>query len=333
MRNKRILGLLAAVLALCLLSGCGLKKQTLYTQTYLDLFDTVITLKGSADSREAFLTQAEAVYKTLLRYHQLFDIYREYEGIANLKTVNDAAGSGPVQVDPAIIQLLMDCRTYEQITGGRVNAAMGSVLELWHSGREAGQLPDPEALAKAGDHASFDSVVIDPEASTVYLTDPESSLDVGAIAKGWAAQRAAEQAPEGWLLSVGGNVCLTGPKASGEPWIIGIQDPDSDGYLHTLRLTSGSAVTSGDYQRTFTVEGKSYHHIIDPDTRMPGELWRSVTVIAEDSALADALSTALFLLPLEEGQALAQSRGVQAFWLASDGTEYMTPGFSEFLED
>ena len=333
MGDKRILRLLAVLLALCLLPGCNLRKPPSYTQTYLDLFDTVTTVKGYADSPEAFQAQAEEVYGTLLRYHQLFDIYHSYEEIPNLKTVNDAAGIGPVKVDPDIIRLLLDCKAYFLLTGGRVNAAMGSVLRLWHNGREEGQLPDPEVLSKAAEHTAFDAVIINEKASTVYITDPELSLDVGAIAKGWAAQRAAEQAPEGWLISVGGNVCLTGPKPSGDPWRIGIQDPDGGGYLHTLRLSSGSAVTSGDYQRTFTVGGKSYHHIIDPDTRMPSELWRSVTVIAEDSALADALSTALFLLPQKEGQTLAEAWGAEVFWLAHDGAEYMTPGFPELLAD
>ena len=90
-------------------------------------------------------------------------------------------------------------------------------------------------------------------------------------------------------------------------------------------------VTSGDYQRTYWVEGKQYHHIIDPDTQMPSTDWRSVSVVCEDSGLADALSTALFLLPLEEGKTLAAQCGVEVLWVNADQQEYSTPGFGALI--
>ena len=158
------------------------------------------------------------------------------------------------------------------------------------------------------------------------------SLDVGAIAKGWATQKASEHAPAGMLISVGGNVCATGPKtAEGDPWVIGIQDPDGGDSIHTIYVTGGAVVTSGDYQRVYYVDGKPYHHIIDPNTRMPAAYWRSVTVVCGDSGLADALSTALFLLPLEDGQALAEQCGAEVLWIDGDGAESMTPGFRDML--
>ena len=334
----------AAVLALCcLLGGCTVRQSDparQYNATFLNLFDTVTTIVGRAESETEFKETAQKIHDELLIYHQLFDIYKDYEGVNNLKTINDQAGTAPVTVDPAVIALLRDCKSYYALTDGRVNVAMGSVLQLWHEARNDGvrdpanaQLPDWEALEAAAEHMSFDAVVIDEAASTVYITDPETRLDVGAIAKGWAVQRVAEAAPEGLLISVGGNVCATGPKkADGTPWVIGIQDPDdSDTNLHTLNVTGGAVVTSGDYQRTFTVEGKQYHHIIDPQTLMPSSHWRSVTILCADSGLADALSTALFLLPLEEGRALAESCGAEAFWVDGAGEEYLTSGFEKIL--
>jgi len=135
------------------------------------------------------------------------------------------------------------------------------------------------------------------------------------------------------LISVGGNVCATGPKdANGTPWVIGIQDPDNgSGRLHTLEVTGGSVVTSGDYQRNFAVDGEFYHHIIDPVTLFPSKYWRSVTVVCEDSGLADALSTALFLLPQEEGQRLLNESGAMAMWMDRDGTLFYSPGFEEMI--
>ncbi|MBR4972267.1 MAG: FAD:protein FMN transferase [Oscillospiraceae bacterium] len=332
-----------ATLALCLLlCSCATvqndsSKQ--YTATFLTLFDTVTSVVGFAESEAAFQEKAQKIHDDLLFYHQLFDIYEEYPGVTNLKTVNDQAGIAPVQVDRVIIDLLLDCKHYYTLTGGKVNVAMGSVLQLWHEAREDGirdpmnaYLPDQTALEQAAQHTDLDRIVIDEEKSTVYITDPQMRLDVGAVAKGWAAQRVAEAAPTGMLISVGGNVCATGPKkADGTPWIIGVQNPNGNDNLHTIYLQQGAVVTSGDYQRAYTVNGTKYHHIIDPNTRMPATLWRSVSVVCADSGLADALSTALFLLPLEEGKALAQRCNAEILWINAAGEEFMTDGFREMI--
>ena len=333
---KRLLALL-----LCLtLCGCGIQaEQKQYSATFLTVFDTVTTILGRDTSEAAFTEKAQAVHDDLLYYHRLFDIYNEYEGLNNLKTVNDHPGEA-IAVDRAVIDLLLDCKEYYTLTLGRVNAAMGSVLYLWHEAREDGlndianaYLPDSEALSEAARHTSWDSVLIDEEACTVTITDPTLRLDVGAVAKGWSVQRAAEKAPGGLLISVGGNVCATGPKdSSGTPWVVGVQDPDGgENYLHTLYLTKGSMVTSGDYQRAYLVDGELYHHIIDPDTLYPGRLWRAVTVVCPDSGLADALSTALFLLPRSEGQKLLDKCGSTAMWVDAEGNMYYSDGFEDLI--
>ena len=334
-------GICLMLCAVLLLTGCSAfrSEPTVYEASFLSMFDTVTTLKGSAESEAAFLEQAQNVHDELYRYHQLFDIYNAYEDVNNLKTVNDMAGIAPVTVDAAIMDLLKDCRSYYELTGGKVNVAMGSVLKLWHEAREAGladpahaKLPEWTALEQAAEKISFDEIILDEVNSTVYISNPQVQLDVGAVAKGWATQRVAENAPTGLLISVGGNVCATGPKtAAGDPWIVGIQDPDGGENLHTIYVTGGAVVTSGDYQRVYYVDGQPYHHIIDPATRMPGAYWRSVTVVCADSGLADALSTALFLLPLEDGQALAEKCGAQVLWVNAAGDEFMTPGFGDMI--
>ena len=336
---KRLCALVLTLsMLLCGCTGAG-EEQKQYSATFLTVFDTVTTILGRDSSEAAFTEKAQAVHDELLRYHQLFDIYNEYEGLNNLKTVNDHPGEA-VSVDRAIVDMLLDCKAYYELTGGRVNAAMGSVLRLWHEAREDGlndfanaYLPDGEALAQAAEHADWDDVLIDEEKLTVTIADPGLRLDVGAIAKGWSVQRAAETAPEGLLISVGGNVCATGPKDStGTPWVVGVQDPDGgENYLHTLYLTKGSMVTSGDYQRAYMVDGELYHHIIDPDTLYPGSLWRAVTVVCPDSGLADALSTALFLLPLEEGQKLLDACESYAMWVDAEGNMFYSTGFEELI--
>lgn len=326
-----------------LLTGCAqpvAPSQKQFTATFLTLFDTVTNITGFAPSEEIFQEKVQPIHDELLVYHQLFDIYHDYEGINNLKTVNDNAGKAPVVVDQKIIDLLKDCKAYYELTDGLVNVAMGSVLGLWHEARNDSfndpahaYLPDADALQQAAEHTDLSCLVIDEEASTVFLSDPKVRLDVGAVAKGWAVRQVGLTAPENLLISVGGNICATGPKdANGTPWVVGIQDPDDgNGHLHTLKVTGGSVVTSGDYQRNFVVDGELYHHIIDPQTLYPSAYWRSVTIVCADSGLADALSTALFLLPRAEGQALLDACDAKAMWMDRDGNKWYSPGFEEMI--
>lgn len=339
---RRLLsGVLCLLLLLSIMTGCSAGPEQ-HTVTYLDLFDTVTTVVSQAESREAFDILTSEIHDSLLEYHRLFDIYNDYPQLQNLKTVNDKAGQEPVPVDGRIIALLLDCRDYYEITGGKVDVTMGSVLQLWHEARSAAiddtenaRLPEPRALEAAAAHRGWEYVQIDPAASTVYITDPQVRLDVGAVAKGWAVQQVAQTLPAGILISLGGNVVATGPKDEvGTPWVVGIQDPEAgDRLLHTLCLTGGSAVTSGDYQRGYQVDGKWYHHIIDPNTLYPSEYWRSVTILCQDSALADALSTALFLLPQAEGQVLLDRCGAEAMWVDEKGQLYYSPGFAAYVQD
>lgn len=333
---KRFAALLLAVL---LLGGCTPKEpqQSRYQATFLELFDTVTTIVGYAPSEEAFRETSEAIRHALASYHQLFDIYNTYPGVVNLKTLNETAATAPVKVDKKIMELLAFCREVYNATSGKVNIAMGSVLQLWHEAREDGiadpanaKLPEEAALEEAARHTDLSQLILDEEAGTVFYADPEMSLDVGAIAKGYALEQVCKTAPEGLLISVGGNVRATGAKPDGGSWVVGIQNPTGeDGYLHTVEVQDISVVTSGDYQRYYTVDGVSYHHIIDPETLYPGRLWRAVTVLCPDSGLADGLSTALFLLPQAEGQALLDKFGCEALWVDSDNNLYYSPGFRD----
>ena len=170
---KRFLALLLSLL----LTGCSVQDeptQKQYTATFLTLFDTVTTIVGRADSEEDFRETSQAVHDALLEDHQLFDIYNAYDGINNLKTVNDNAGIQPVRVDSRIIALLKDCKTYYEATGGKVNPAMGSVLKLWHEARNDGihdpqkaYLPDGEKLKEAAAHTDLNSVDQKEAESTV----------------------------------------------------------------------------------------------------------------------------------------------------------------------
>lgn len=350
-KTKKWRMLLAGLLlaAGSLLTGCTEKLHPLqeYDVQYFDYFDTITSFTVYAESEEQFQEYAETFRSELENYHKLFDIYNSYEGVNNIKTINDNAGIIPVKVDEEIINLLEFAKDQYEATDGRMNVAMGSVLSIWHDYREhadntpaAARVPDMAELEKAADHTDMDQVVIDEQAMTVYLEDALLRLDVGAVAKGYSTWRISEklreQGVKSALLSVGGNVQCIGAKGDGKPWRVGIQNPDissPQSYLHVVGMQDLALVTSGTYQRFYEVDGVRYHHIINPDTLMPWREYDSVTILCADGGAADALSTAVFNMPIEQGMALIEGlEGTEALWIYPDGREEMSSGFEKYLD-
>ena len=191
---------------------------------------------------------------------------------------------------------------------------------------------DDAELLEAAKHIGINSLELNKEALSVYINDENVSLDVGAIAKGFAVEKAAKALEdagyESVLISAGGNVRAVGTKPSGEKWKVAIADPNGgNSYPAVCEIANASVVTSGSYQRFYTANGKNYHHIIDPETLFPSEYFVSVSVCVKDSGLADVLSTALFLMSEDEGRVLCESVGAQALWIYSDGKMSATTGF------
>ena len=343
-------------LAICLamillmLTSCGIfdtggakdGKIEPQVRTYFTYFDTVSSVYSYAEDTESeFKSNCSAVSSLLEEYHKLFDIYYAHAGVSNLYTVNKNAGVAPVKVDERLIDFLLYAKEMYALTDGRVNIAMGAVLKLWHDCREdaedapeAARLPDGDALREAAAHTDINKLIIDKAAGTVYLSDPKMRLDVGAIGKGYATEMAAQllidRGVSGYVLNIGGNLRLIGEHPNGTGWSIGVTNPDKNAEDFAARVTISdtSCVTSGDYERYYTVEGVDYHHIIDPDTLFPAKYFSSVTIITENGGLADTLSTALFLMTYEEGLALIDSldEQVEVIWIATDGTLYHTEG-------
>ena len=318
--------------------------KTLYSASFIQFFDTVTVIKGYEKSKEEFSKVSQELYALIEKYHKLFDIYYEYSGINNLCTVNKSSGNA-VKVDVEIIDFLEYAKELCLRSEGKVNIAMGSVLSIWHTYREEGirdpenaKLPKQDELEAANEHVDINDIVIDRESMSVTLPDPDMKLDVGAIAKGYTAELCAkyleEQGKEGYVISLGGNIRTVGEKPQGEAWKLGIEDPASETDEYLLRLSLGggySLVTSGNYQRYYTVEGKRYHHIIDPETLYPSDSYILVSIVSRDSGQADALSTALFNMSVEEGKALlSEFEGAEAVWYLSDGSVICSEGIADF---
>lgn len=333
---------LIVALSTLLLSSCiGEEEPETQAESYYDFFDTVsVVISYKGDKKEEFSANCDAVASLLEEYHRLFDIYYEYEGINNLKTVNKNAGIAPVEVDGKLIDFLIYCKELYNLTDGKTNVAMGAVLKLWHDEREIGfdfpedaKLPDTDKLKDASAHTDINSLIIDKAAATVYIADPKMQLDVGAIGKGYAVERAAEllisRGVTSYVINVGGNIRAIGEKVNGNGWITGITNPDKaseEAFVARVEIKNTSLVTSGDYERYYLVDGVPYHHIIDPETLMPAAYFSSVSVFTEDSGLADALSTALFCMSYEDGLKLAAELNIDVIWVYSDGKILMTDG-------
>jgi thiamine biosynthesis lipoprotein len=347
------------LLALLLLSACAaqgeIKEETSVPQAvepvgkvYYAYFDTVSYVYDYAgDSAERFEDRSAEVSHILEEYHQLFDIYHEYSGVVNLCTLNKNAGGEALEVDPKLVEFLVYAKDMYTLTDGEMNVMLGAVLRLWHECRENASedpanaaIPEEEALREAYTHTGIDLLEIDTERNTVRIADPDASIDVGALGKGYATERAAEYLEQddaaGYVLNIGGNIRCIGDRPDGSGWVTAIRDPDnsSESFACRIRIRDTACVTSGVYERYFTVNGKQYHHIIDRDTLLPAAYFASLTVITRDSALADTLSTALFCMPLEEGMKLAESiGGVEVLWIFPDGEQYSTPGFAALIQE
>ena len=331
----RRIGLLLMALLLCALpSGCGRMEK--YEQVRYDLFDTVCRVSAYAESEEAFLRRVEPMWRRLEEINRVLDAYHAYEGLHNLYFVNLHAAEAPVRAEDALFDMLLWYRDRRSGENERVNLAMGAVLSLWHEAREAGgPPPSEEALKAAAEHVSFDDVILDEDARTVFFTDPLLKLDVGAVGKGYAAAEALKALGDGAaLVNLGGNVACTGTPEGRDFWRVAVQSPFSaSDSLGILRVKNESVVTSAVNQRFFEWECVRYHHLIDPDTAMPADLYASVTVVCADPAMADLLSTRLFLLPLEASRAAAEEAGTDALWVLPNGETRMTDGFRRRLEE
>lgn len=330
-RNEKLkLTIIFLILVSFLASVSGCTKETGLSQSrsrvYFDWFDTVSVIYSYADDSEEHFEQTVSEVRDLLeKYHRLLDIYHEYEGMNNLCTLNRNAGIQAVVLDPFLIEYLKLCKGYYYLTGGEMNIMMGSVLSLWHEARQTGDVPSREELEEAGKHISIELLRIDEGSSSAFITDSLASADAGAVGKGFAAEKAAEYLKEkgnsGYVVNLGGNLRLIGTKADGSEWITGIKDPfDPDALAVRLRLSDTSCVTSGNYERS--------GHIIDKDTLMPAGFFLSVSVVTPDSALADALATALFCMDLQQGLDMAGSLdNVEVMWILPDGQIVKTEGF------
>ena len=345
---QRLLSLISLIcMSIISLSGCSsLKIQKSFTKEYFGYFDTVSTFRIDSVDKKIFEDAANQLEMLLDKYDKLLDIYEPHDNTISLFDINSNSGKGAVKVNRELFDAIKFGIEMNDRTNGYCNIALGSVISLWHDARihslsnpESAYIPDAELISLALNHSDINSVVLNYGDLTVEITDPQVKIDFGALAKGYVGDLAADLLEklgcDNFLLNLGGNVIARGKNLKNQFWRSAIQNPLPNGESKeqlVYSLDSQTLVTSGSYQRFYTVDEKKYSHIISVEDGFPPRYFASVSVIAplHDSGLADALSTALFCMTFEDGISLISSiEGVDALWIMSDGSVCKSDKFGE----
>ena len=317
--------LLGLLLSVSLMSCKTEKELTLMNNTNLNCgFDTFCRLDAYVSSEDEFNTYYNTMVDDFRYYHELFDIYNNYDGVNNIKTINDNAGKKTIEVDQNIIDLINLAKEISELSDGAFDITSGSLLKVWHNYRDEGKdlnndgyygnTPSIEELEAAASYRGYDHIIVDDDNNTVYIDDENISLDVGGIGKGYAVEKVAQHLESIGLkygsVNGGGNQRIVNTKPDGSGFNVGIQNPrgENSSIIAVLKNQSNKAVvTSGDYQNYYIAKDNIvYSHIIDPSTLFPANHYYSVTIAIDDSGLADCLSTALFVLDYNEGLSLIE---------------------------
>lgn len=332
----RLFRLILVMIAGGVLLSCGADRPELFKESRasMDTLVSVTVVSASEAEARAAIDQAFSTITSLGRQLDFFSPDSE------VTAINRAAGERPVRVSPPVLDIIAKALSVSEQSGGAFDITIGPVSALWDFHAE--RLPDPAALRKALPLVNYKDVVLDAAQSTVFLKRKGMKIDLGAIAKGYAADRAVETLRErgitAGLVAVAGDIKAFGLKPDGSAWRIGIKNPrpagasSADELLATTGLRDRAVSTSGDYERFFIREGVRYHHLIDPRTGYPVNHCRGASVFSREGALADAFSTAVCILGPEKGMQLLHRTGIEGLIIGGDGAITVSEGLKGTLE-
>ena len=333
MKGNRIL--LPLLLLLLTLTACGQGEtaaEPASVQKTNFQMDTVVTITLYDWTDESAI---DAAFREISRLEDLLSV--EKEG-SDLDRLAKAAGQDWVEIAPETQEVLELAKTYYEVSGGLLDVTAGPLIDLWDI-NHGGHYPTREELDEALPLIGCDDLLL--EDGRAYLARPGMKADLGAVAKGYIADRVKDLlldlGVEHAVLDLGRNILLIGGKTEDAPFRIGVQDPNGEQgeLLAVLETSDKSLVTSGVYERYFEYEGKRYHHILDPETGYPADNGlAAVSILSDDSAQGDALSTTCLLLGQEKGLALIESLpGVEALFVDNDGGLTASSGFDAYRAD
>ncbi len=325
---RRVSACLLIMIGITFISGCT-EKDRMYKESR-ELMDTFCTITVVSPSKEK---ARKAIDRGFAEIKRLETLLNYFSGGSEITAVNKAAGIKPVKVSRETLEIVKKAMHISGITGGAFDPTIAPVVSLWRFSKDISnpQVPSKDVAADALRHVDYRKIKINTAESGIYLAEKGMELDLGGIAKGYAADRAVEaikaEGVKAALVAIAGDIRGFGLNTSGQGWRVGIQDPRPDtvsqrpweDVFASIELKDNAISTSGDYQRFFIKDGKRYHHILDPETGFPAESELiSVTVIAPEGYLADSLATAVLVLGVEKGMQLLESMGIGGVLVCAD---------------
>lgn len=318
---------LALATALPLLGGCASQNKKMETSIFA--MDTVMNLTFYGVDPEAALKGVQE--ELVAEIYSLEDKLSTTEEGSELYALNE---QGQASLSPETAELLTQALELCELTHGALDITAYPAVLAWGFTTGDYRVPDQAELEQLAAGIDYTQLDVDPERCTARI--PQGmAVDLGAVTKGYAGDRLARQLEQAnitsALLDLGqSTIRVVGSKPDGSPWRIAVQDPAGEGYLGVVELTDLAVGTSGGYQRFFEQDGETYWHILDPDTAAPARSGlTSVTVVGPSGLVCDGLSTALFVMGLEEGTRFWRSHPeleVELLFVTEDGTLYVTPG-------
>lgn len=332
-RNQKFF-LITFLLCFVFAYSCSTNKLSMYKKSKT-LMDTFVTITVVSDSEDKAETAIDNAFSTIEQFGKLINFFSDESEVS---LINKNAGIREVKVSPETLNVIEKAIYVSEKSGGAFDPTIGPIMKLWDFYKKV--KPSEIEIKKKLPLVNYKNVIIDRDKSTVFLKKKGMLLDLGGIAKGYAADLAVatlkQNDIQSGLVVIAGDIRGFGLKPDGKPWNIGIKNPrqknESDEIIAKIRLSDKAISTSGDYERYFLINGQRFHHLLDPKTGYPANLCRSVSIISDKGAFSDAFSTAVFIIGHEKGLNLVQETGMDAIIIYNNGIIHTTPGLKGKLE-
>lgn len=326
--------------------ACTPQKDKIYRKSKI-LMDTIITISAVSDSSDKAEMAIDKAFSEIEKIDKLVNFFSDKSEVSE---INKNAGQKPVKVSYETFEVLERAIYASEKTNGAFDVTIGPEISLWDFHNKI--KPEDKEIKKRLPLVNYNALILNKKIPSVYLKKRGMLIDPGGMAKGYAADRAVEvmkkNGIKSGLVAIAGDIKTFGIKPDGKPWRIGIRNPRatppapslvkggegglSDEIMATMEMTDMAISTSGDYERYFIIEGKRYHHILNPKTGYPADGCQSVSVIAKDGAITDPFSTAIFILGHGKGLKLLEEMGLDGIIVDKDGKIYTTSNLRGKIE-